>query len=68
MESRFIGSGTEQVIGAALGVRIPLMWGVGIGSRGKVIGFKVGRTTNGRGLETAAHVVSTADLDACWTA
>ena len=58
MESRFIGLGTEGGIGAALGVGMELMWGVGMALDENVIWVEVGGTIMGRGLETAAPVVS----------
>ena len=58
IESRFIGSGMVEGIGAALGVDMGLMWGVGMGLEGKIFEVEVGGTVICRGLNTAALVVS----------
>ena len=34
------------------------MWGVGMGFKGNIVGVEVGGTVMGRGLETAAPLVS----------
>ena len=60
----FIGSGTEEGIGAALGVAIGLIWRVFMGVEGKVIGVEVPAAGRGRGLKTAAPMVSPASADA----
>ena len=41
-----------------------LMWGVGMGVEGNIVEVEVGGTVIGKGLETAAPVVSPVDLDA----
>ena len=64
IESRFIASGTVEGIGAALGVCMGLMWGVGMGREGNVAEVEVGGTIMDRGLKTAAQVASPVCLEA----
>ena len=49
-ESRFIGSGTVEGIGAALGAGMGLMWGISMGLQGNIVEVEVRRTVIGRVL------------------
>ena len=62
--SRFMGLGTVKAIGAAFRVGIGFTCGLGKGFEGNIFEVEVGGTIIGRGLETAAPVLSPIGVDA----